>query len=513
MGQDTLAYMVFFKDKPINPHWDCREWLSEKAIERRIQHGLPCHDPSDLPLNQDYVRAVSECVVSTRFELRWFNALTVNATSDQVAAIQSFPFVTDVAPLLLVFPTLTELDNAEKDSLYTAKLDNVLRLSRQQMGFDSLQKMGLDGKGIRIAIFDAGFKDVDNHPAFQHIRDQGRILITWDFQRNKADVYGTSTHGTSVLSCIAGKYNGKWMGAAPEAEFLLARTEKLLSEKPNEEDYWMAAAEWAEKEGAQIISSSLGYTHRYEWQNDLTGQKALVTRAAAIAVRKGILVVNSLGNEGSKKNHFLGAPADADSVIAVGATYPMVPYILPFSSYGPNARGIMKPDICAPGYILAAAGKGKYKLKAGTSFSCPMVSGFAACLMQANPSANSWQIRDQIRESGHLYPYFDYRYGYGVAGIRPKIPQDSLKCDLKITYSQDTLLFSIPAAAVVGDSTNEKFSRILYYETVLPNGYLSNFQSAIIRSQAKTFKVPIQGKSKSQLRVWFDGCLYETKWE
>jgi hypothetical protein len=294
---------------------------------------------------------------------------------------------------------------------------------------------------------------------------------------------------------------------------LLARTEKLLSEKPNEEDYWVAAAEWAERNGADIISSSLGYTRRYDWQADLTGKKTLVTRGAAMAVRKGVLVINSLGNEGQKKEKYLGAPADADSVLAVGATYPMLPFIMPFSSFGPNARGIMKPDVCAPGYLATAGKKGRYKVSAGTSFACPLVTGMAACLKQQNPTATNHQIREQIRQSGHLFPYFDYRYGFGVAACKIEAPTDSVPCLYSLDWQKDSvnIQFTQPEG-MDADSTHEAGTRVLHFHVARPNGELLGYQSALIRKKTEEMMLPVPSNGGLIMRIWFEGCLTEKKW-
>jgi len=271
-----------------------------------------------------------------------------------------------------------------------------------------------NGKGLRIAILDVGFDRADQVPAFDHIRSGKRLIATRDFTSRKysENVYYGNGHGTEVWSCIGGKIGDLQIGLATGAEFLLAKTEKN-SEKYSEELYWLAAAEWADKNGADIINSSLGYTSKryFSWQMD--GKTSFVTRAANIAARKGMLVVNAAGNEGTGKWHFIGAPADADSVLSVGGIDPATGYHTSFSSYGPTADKRMKPNVSAYGHVVAAAPAGLTPAQ-GTSFASPLVAGFAACAWQSNRSLSNMQLFKEIEKSGSLYPYFDYAHGYGV---------------------------------------------------------------------------------------------------
>ena len=214
--------------------------------------------------------------------------------------------------------------------------------------FDSLYT----GKGIRICIIDAGFPEVDESQLFEHIRNNNRIIKTWDFKKNKPDVYRYNSHGTSVLSCIAGVYNGKKVGMATDAEFLLARTERVTYEGIAEEEDWLEAVEWADKNGADIINSSLGYTKAAHFLEDMDGNTTIISRAANLAARKGILVVNAAGNEGRSEWKYVAAPGDADSALTVGGINPWTGLHTSFSSYGPNARHHLKPNVSAFGHAL-----------------------------------------------------------------------------------------------------------------------------------------------------------------
>jgi subtilisin family serine protease len=242
----------------------------------------------------------------------------------------------------------------------------------------------IDGKGILIAVFDAGFPKVNNRPEFSHLFREKRIKATFNFVTKSENVFGHSHHGAMTLSCIAGKYGDINIGVAPGADFLLARTEKAFGEAFAEEENWLAAAEWADKNGADIISSSLGYTYQRYFNNEMNGKKSLVARAASMAAAKGILVVNAAGNDGDNSWKFVSTPADADSILTVGGTDPASDIKIEFSSKGPSSDGRLKPEVSAPAEVMAAGNKGMEHAY-GTSFSCPLVAGFAACAL-ANAS-------------------------------------------------------------------------------------------------------------------------------
>jgi hypothetical protein len=404
-------WMVYFKDKQqkdFNPH----EYFDAKAIERRIRTGLPLDDPSDWPVNDTYVEEITPLVQDVLFTSRWFNSVVVEATPMQMVRVMELPFVLDAE---YVEPaTLLVAGYNEYDTTMDFEQEKVLKGQLSTLGADAWQNAGMNGKGIRIAIFDVGFDHADMVPAFDHIRNENRLIATRDFTKrgNSENVYYGNGHGTQVWSCIAGKIGDLQIGLATGAEFLLAKTEKN-SEKFSEELNWLAAAEWADKNGADIINSSLGYTYKryFNWQMD--GRTSFISRAANMAARKGMLVVNAAGNEGSGKWHYVGAPADADSVLSVGGINPSTGYHTGFSSFGPTSDKRMKPNVSAYGHVTAAAPAGLTSTQ-GTSFSSPLIAGFAACAWQTNRSLSNMQLFQQIEKSGNLYPYFDYAHGFGI---------------------------------------------------------------------------------------------------
>ncbi len=405
------CYWVFFTDKN-GTEFDPYAYFDAKAIERYNNCGANLYDISNFPLNQEYVStvdALSDEVVGTS---RWLNAAGVMASDANINAIRQLPFVSYVQEIESTGTIAgRELAVAVPDSTTSAILsDQLIRFGGQHF-IDH----GIDGKGMRIAVLDAGFPGVDKHPAFKHLRDDNRILKTYNFPKKCENVYGWGSHGTMVLSCIAGMKDGQKLGLATGAEFLLARTE-IDPEPFKEEIWWAEAAEWADKNGADIINSSLGYGKDRHYTRDMNGE-SYVAKAANKAVEKGILVCNSAGNEGDD-SHWMTiiTPSDAENVLCIGGiddnlnTYRHIN----FSSYGPSADKRLKPNVCAFGQANVASPKGGYTVAAGTSFSSPLTAGFCACAWQTRRDLTALEMKSEIEKSADLYPYYDYAFGYGV---------------------------------------------------------------------------------------------------
>lgn len=413
-------YWVFFTDKK-GVKFDPYSYFDKKAIERRINSGIPLYDEKDFPLNQNYVNQVASIVTDLDIQLRWFNVADVRATDDEIQLVGKLPFVKKIVKKLPINLDITKADNKNVVDLFDSE-EKILQNQTERLGGKIFLENGIDGKGIRIAIFDGGFPNYDKHEAFEHIRNENRIIKTWDFTKKNAFVSRGNSHGTSTFSCIAGKKADTNIGMATGAEFLLAITE-VNSEPYKEEKWWLAAMEWADKNGADIISSSLGYVNQRYFPEEMDGHHSLVSEAARIAARKGMLVVNSAGNEATNKYwKTIITPADVDSVLTIGGIDPMTNFHINFSSFGPTSDGKMKPNVCAFGKVMAAAKNG-FDTMEGTSFSCPLVSGFAACAWQIRRELNNMQLFHEIEKSADLYPYYDYAHGYGVPQASYFIPK------------------------------------------------------------------------------------------
>jgi hypothetical protein len=416
LAQDK-CFWVFFTDKN-DTQFDPYSYFDAKAITRYNQCGADLYDISNYPLNDSYVNTVNAYSTEVFGESRWLNAIGIETTDDNAALIAQLPFVARVQEIVSD-GTLASQDTdpslrGTKQSSTEAK--DILTDQLKRFGGQHFINHGIDGKGMRICVMDGGFPKVNTHPAFQHLRDNHQILMTYNFPNKKEDVYGWSTHGTMVLSCIAGiNEEGKKLGLATGAEFLLARTE-IDPEPFKEEVWWAQGAEWADKNGADIINSSLGYGKDRHWTKDMDGT-SYVAKAANKAVEKGILICNSAGNEGDDSRWMtIITPADAENVICVGGIQAVLDYYnhIYFSSYGPTADKRRKPDVVAFGHAKVANPKGGFTEADGTSFASPLTAGFCACAWQTKRDLTALQMKAEILKSCDLYPYYDYAYGYGV---------------------------------------------------------------------------------------------------
>lgn len=402
-------YWVFFTDKG-NQEFNPYTFFDADAIERRQREGLNLFDESDVPVNEDYVTEVTAVVSEASYPSRWFNALAVYATEGEIAIVEDFSFVKkaslmqkfEIQPASITIDSIPAPESLRKGQL-TA------------MNGSLLQEAELNGAGVKIAIFDAGFPSVETHNAFRHLVLRNQIVKTWDFVQNHENVYGHSAHGTMVLSCVGGRDDlNEMIGLADGAEYILARTERGLIETYSEEKNWVAALEWADQHGAEIVNSSLGYTGDRYYPQEMDGKTSLVVKAANMARKKGILVLNAIGNDGDADWRVLGTPADSDSILTIGGINPKTNYHISFSSFGPTTHGSMKPNLSAYGRAYVAMRNGSYGEASGTSFATPLVTGFAACARQLYIDLPLKAFVRKLEESGSLHPYYDYAHGFGV---------------------------------------------------------------------------------------------------
>jgi serine protease AprX len=405
----TEKSWIFLSDKPAN----ARPALSEAAQQGRIQRGIVL-DQRDFPLAPAYLQRLQSLGVAIDQRSRWFNAVSASLSPTLRAQVAALPFVRAIKPVARY--RLPALSSDHCDELPGA---DTYRRQLTMLGLDQLHQQQLTGQGVMVAVFDNGFYQADSLEAFAHLFSEGRVLASYDFVDDDNDVFGPCNHcrhGTQVLSVLAANLPGKLTGAAPGATYLLFRTEDDASETHQEEDNWVAAAEFADSLGAQVFTTSLGYRDFDAGQGDylpghFDGNTALITRAADLAASRGILVLNSAGNHGRGG---LSAPADGDSVLAIGAVDACEQYAT-FSSRGPTADGRIKPDLMAMGQqTLTLSSNGQVHARNGTSFSCPLVAGLAACLWQAAPDASSHELREALRRSGDRFSQPNNQYGYGI---------------------------------------------------------------------------------------------------
>ncbi|SIQ91791.1 S8 family serine peptidase [Pontibacter lucknowensis] len=418
-------HLIFFTDKDNSPYSIAEPalYLSAKAIERRSKQGIALSF-RDLPVNPAYVSDIKAAGAIVLYTSRWFNAAVVQCSPQKLAELQTLAFVKGTQQLNRL-PASNKKATQSNDSLALAKVSfdpSYFGPSFHQsnmLGIPELHAAGYQGEGMTIAVFDAGFPGVNSIGAFSHLFQNGQLKGTYDFVGNKTNVYGHSQHGTSVLSTMAAYDPGRIVGTAPKADYYLFRTEDAATEHNIEEVNWLLAAEFADSAGVDVINSSLGYTlfdapsYSYTY-GELNGNTTIVTRAADLAAATGMLVVTSAGNEGNKTWRYISAPADADSVLTVGAVDSLAVHAL-FSSVGPTADQRTKPDVVAMGqqvYVLSSSGA--LGRSSGTSFSGPIMAGMVACIWQARPKLTNMQLLELMRQLGSNYNNPNNSIGYGI---------------------------------------------------------------------------------------------------
>lgn len=419
--EDTLKYRISLKDKAATDYslQKPEMYLSKKSIERRKRQGLEI-DSTDLPVCKKYVDAIRKKGVHVLVTGKWDNFVTVSCNDSMlIAEITGLPFVRSTERVWRgVAKRASERDSLINKPLRTDSLYGPAITQIKMSHADRLHEAGFKGQGMTIAVIDAGFHNVDKIEAMKNIN----ILGTRDFVNPEADIYAESSHGMSVLSCMAMNQPNVMIGTAPEASYWLLRSEDEYSENLVEQDYWAAAIEFADSVGVDLVNTSLGYysfddpTKNYRYR-DLNGHYALMSREAAKAADKGIVVVCSAGNSGSGSWKKITPPGDAENVITVGAVN-KYGVLAPFSSVGNTADGRVKPDVVAVGLGSDVMGTdGNLRHANGTSFSSPIMCGMVACLWQACPELTAKEIIELVRRSGDRAVFPDNIYGYGIPDL------------------------------------------------------------------------------------------------
>ncbi len=415
--------------------------LTQKAIERRkkVKPLNTLVDYTDVPLNTEYLNELQNSGIEIKNKSKWLNRISCYANKIQLEQLVNNNFVNKID---LVRTFKKNPDDFELKKKYEAlqqdnngNQNNDLHILNYGSSLEQMEIInaptahdsGYQGQGVLIASFDAGFDNLQ-HPSFDSIRARG--LRTYDFVNGDTNVadesgqMGEGSHGTMTLSLVGGFKPGNLISPAFRSQYILAKTENTDSETPLEEDNWIAAAEWADSLGADIITSSLGYiemdegsSRSYDW-TWMNGDSCVVTIGADLAVNKGIIVCNSAGNQGFHSTHnTLGAPSDGDSVIAVGSCNSNKNRSS-FSSVGLSVDGRIKPDVVAlgNGNIVSEPGAGStgYISGSGTSFSCPMTAGVCALILSANYSLTPMQVRQVLTQTADSSFAPNRRRGWGL---------------------------------------------------------------------------------------------------
>ncbi|RYY47693.1 MAG: peptidase S8 [Chitinophagaceae bacterium] len=442
IGQAQLnRYIVEFKDKAGNPFslGNPSAYLSQRAVSRRVQYNIAI-DSTDLPITPRYMDSVRGAgAVTILNSSKWLNQVAIQTTdAAAIARINGFPFVKASTAVAARVPDAVESPDNKFEEMVAIdgavefpapELSNIYNYGQSYPQVhihqgEFLHNHGFSGQGMQLAMLDAGFPNYSALPTFDSVRINNQFLGTWDFVLNTANVNGFNSHGTQCLSTIGANNPGSFVGTAPKTSFYLFRTEDALTEYPIEEQNLVAALERADSLGVNIASLSLGYftfdntsfNHTYA---DMNGNTTMAARGADWAARKGMLLVIANGNEGGSSWHYLITPADADSVLSVGAVS-SAGLVGGFSSYGPSSDGQVKPSVAAVGVnaIVAHPTTGVPFMSSGTSFACPNMAGLSTCLWQAFPESNNMGIISALQESASQYATPDDRKGHGIPDMK-----------------------------------------------------------------------------------------------
>lgn len=402
--------------------------LTQKSLDRRTAQNIAL-DLKDVPVFPAYLSQISNATgITVMAKSKWLNAVHVRGSIENIQQLSSLAFVSSIQ-----FADKTITATTTSNSARPAKIQKVNKVLETQVNFPYgnssnqitmlgghlLHQQDYTGSGKTIAVLDAGFPGVNTAPAFQRLFTNNLILGGYDFVNKSTDFYTGGAHGTMVLATMGGYLEDALVGTAPDASYYLFITEDVTSENPVEESYWVEAAEEADRLGADIINTSLGYfqydnaNYNYTY-NDMNGITSFISRGAEVAFSRGMICVTSAGNSGGSTNPYISVPADALHTLAIGAVMSNGAYAS-FSSIGPSSDGRIKPDVVAQGVQAVIANpNGNLSTANGTSFSGPITAGMVACLWQALPTKTNAELMQIIKQSAHIYNNPTPQLGYGI---------------------------------------------------------------------------------------------------
>ncbi len=515
-AQNSTKYFIYFKDKGIEKTNQLSKTsieynkainsLSERSIKRRIKSmGSNCITYGDIPVSESYVSKIKDSGAKIIWKLKWFNAVSAILTDEQYSKISKYNFVDRIERVKKL--------KHQKDIKEEAKLEKVFNsnnsgytlnygpsLTQNELSdIPIIHDAGFSGNGVLIGMLDAGFT-WKTHPALS-----GRnILAERDFVYGDGNTDdGDASHGTATFSLIGGFDEGNIVAPAFNAQFVLAKTEDIRSETHLEEDNYAAALEWMDSIGVDITTTSLGYNTFDSGEGDYTyadmdGKTTIVTQASELAFSRGILTVNSAGNEGNNSWKYITAPSDGFNTISVGAVR-SDRVLASFSSVGPSYDGRIKPEIVAQGSSCyhAKVGKVNYGYGSGTSFSCPIAAGISAQLLSAFPYLSNTQMRSIIIEGCDSTENPNNKYGYGLLSAKRALEFPNIKLPNENTGEQvssiNRLFFE--SAGIVKDSVFMLFT-VNSQERISRQKMLDNGNN--------TYSAPYYGAIGDTISFWFE---------
>lgn len=509
-AQSELVF-VYFKDKPnkaafyANPTSE----LTQKSINRRISQGISLND-QDAPIEQSYIVALQNLGFTVTDSSKWLNGVALNLNQTQANTIKALSFVQSLESFAKNSSLVLKTQNVNKWESFS-KENTITTLFNYGNGTEQIDQINLrplhladfTGTDVTIAVIDTGFPTVNTGSAFSRLIANNQIKGGYDFVLKNADIYNTSlnNHGTVVLGAIGGFIQNSFVGSAPDADFYLYRSENANVEIPEEELYWIEAAEEADRKGVDIITSSLGYYNfddpRYNYSYaQMNGSTSFIARGNEIASNKGIFVLAAAGNSGAQPWHYLLTPADNAQVFSIGSV-DSVGNPSDFSSFGPNSMGVIKPDAATRGTSSATVSNNSLVSVSGTSIATPIAAGGVACLIQAFPAMNRNVMKTKLRQTASLFPNTNNQIGYGILNFGSFY--NSVLNTSELVKNDTFAIFPNPVQKILNIATEKEIEAVGIYDN-LGKLLLTNSKQKSVNVEefpTGTYYLKIQTKDKT----------------
>lgn len=517
-AQSELVF-VYFNDKPnkaafyANPLSE----LTQKALNRRTALGIPLND-QDAPIEQSFIQNLQNLGFTITDSSKWLNGVAVTANQTQVNLIKAQPFVQSVesfaknSSLVLKTQNINKWESFEQSQKILTTFDYGSGSAQiDQINLRPLHLAGFTGTGVTIAVIDTGFPTVNTGSAFSRLWTNNRIKGGYDFVTKSTNIYDATlnAHGTVVLGAIGGYIQDTFVGSAPDADFYLYRSENATVEVPEEELYWIEAAEEADRKGVDIITTSLGYNifddpkYSYTYAQ-MNGTTSFIGRASQIAANKGIFVLIAAGNAGQQTWHYITTPADNAQVFTIGSV-DSAGLSSGFSSFGPNSSGLIKPDASARGSASTTVNNNSTTVVSGTSIATPIAAGGVACLIQAFPTMGREMMKTRLRQTASLYPNTSDQMGYGILNFGSAY--NSVLNTSELVKKDKIAIFPNPVKTILNIVTEDEVSSLEIYDNLGRSIFkLQNKKSVNVEDFAKgTYYLKIQVKDQ----VYYEKFLKE----
>ena len=492
-AQDLYLVKLKPKENTANYFANPLQMLSQRALDRRTKYNIQL-DEKDIPISTTRIQEIKKLNLVYVGKTKWLNTIMVEITNPSiVTTLANLSFVESVKTMVrnssgATFqkkePKWTDLNSKKANYNYGYAEEFI-----NQINLKPLHQAGFMGKGVFVGVIDAGFPGVNTISAFAKLRSENRIFDTYDFVEKKQNVDGADSHGTMVLSTMAAEVDDNYVGSAPKATYSLYRSEDNNSETPKELIYWIQAAERADSVGVDVINTSLGYTEfddpRYDYKYaDMDGKTTLISQGAEVGASRGILLVNAAGNEGNDPWKMISAPADAKNVFTIGAN-DSSKNPADFTSFGPNAVGILKPNVSALGQnIVVYLPSGSLTYSNGTSFASPVTAGAMAVILQKFPKVPLENLKDNVQKSAHLFGNPTYQLGYGIPNYE-KANQELLAVS-EVSTPNQLKIYPNPFKDELHIQSNNEIKMIEIYNLVGQKLIRSINQKSISTTQLKS---------------------------